>query len=464
MATLTCLGAIGTVTGSRHLLEVDGRRFLVDCGLFQGTKDNRLRNWAPPPFDPASIDGVFLTHAHIDHIGALPRLVKDGYSGPVWCTHATAELAGYLLPDSARLQEEEAAFANKRGYTRHRPALPLYDEADAERALRLLRPVHYGEHVLPLPGLRAQYRDAGHLLGSAMLDIKVTRDGRSRKIVFGGDLGRPRDPLLHDPSSMYNVDYLVLESTYGDRLHGAGDPVAALAEAVHASLARGGVLVIPTFAVGRAQLLLHVLRELEDAGSIPALPVFLDSPMAVGTVGVFERRIADLNLAARRLAVRGTRLFRPRHLHLTESRQQSQAINAIESRAIILSASGMCTGGRILHHLAQRLPDPRHTVLFVGYQGEGTRGRALLDGKPEVKIHGAYVPVRAHITSIPGFSGHADYEEILAWLLGFPKPPEATFLVHGEPAAREALAGHIRRHNGGPVVLPEEGRALPLDL
>ncbi len=463
MMRVTFMGAAGTVTGSRHLVEVNGKRLLVDCGLFQGTKQNRLKNWEPLPVDPTSIDAVILTHAHIDHTGYLPALVKAGFSGPIYCTRATAELAAILLPDTGHLQEEEAKWANKIGYSKHKPAKPLFTEEDARNVLPLLAPVEYGEHFAPAPGLRAKYRDTGHILGAGFLDLKTQGAAKPHKIVFSGDLGRPTDAILRPPAPAYNVDYLVLESTYGDRLHDDGvAPERELERVVNESLARGGVLLVPSFAVGRAQTLLYVLRELEQAGRIPEVPVYLDSPMASEALQIHRRHIADLNLICRKQSLAGVNLFHPAKLRIASSREQSIAINQIESGAIIISASGMATGGRILHHLKERLPDPRHTILFIGYQAEGTRGRTIRDGRDAVRMFGQDVPIRARVEHIDGFSGHADYREILAWLMGFNKHPKRVFLVHGEPPAAAALADHIRRQFHWDVTVPAEGDAVLL--
>ena len=464
MAKITFLGAAGTVTGSRHLLTVGGRRILIDCGLFQGTKENREKNWRDFPIPPESVDMVVLTHAHIDHSGYLPRLVREGFRGRVLATVATADLCRILLPDSAHLQEEEAAWANKKGYSKHKPALPLFTTPDAEKALTLFRPVHFGEEVEIADQVRLKFRAAGHILGAAFLDIKSSRGDTPRKLIMGGDLGRARDQILREPDQAYNVDTLVMESTYGDRLHTGGDPAGELARVVQESVERGGVLVMPCFAVGRVQTVLYVLRELEEAGRIPKLPVYVDSPMALQALEVFQQRIADLNLHARQLTIGGTEIFRPQTLHLSATRQQSQAINGVDKGAIILSASGMATGGRILHHLRARLPDARHTVLFIGYQAVGTRGRKLVEGASSLRMFGEEIPVRAHIESIDGFSGHADYQELLAWLLPFNRAPSKTYLVHGEEDARQAMADRIRQQYGWSVQCPQEGESVAVDL
>lgn len=464
MAKLTFLGAAGTVTGSRHLLETHGKRLLIDCGLFQGVKKNRLKNWDAFPEAPPWIDEVILTHAHIDHTGYLPRLVKDGFKGPIHCTHATANLVKILLPDTGHLQEEEARYANKRGYSKHSPAKPLFTEEDAERVFPFLNAVDYGQHLYPAEGLRAKYRDAGHILGSAWLDLKTGSREKSRKILFSGDVGRPFDPVLRSPTQPYNVDYLILESTYGDRLHEDLDPRKQLAEIVVKTLNRGGMVVIPAFSVGRTQTLLYLIREMEEAGEMPVVPIYVDSPMALKALEVHRQHIRDLNLLCRKDHITGTDLFRPGNLKLCPKIDQSKAIHKTREKGIIISASGMATGGRVLHHLKERLPDPRNTILFVGYQAEGSRGRSLLDGASELRMFGESVPVNARIEYVSGFSGHADYNEMLAWLMGFNKEPEKVFLVHGEDEPRKALAEHIRKNLGWDVIIPDEGESVHLDF
>jgi metallo-beta-lactamase family protein len=464
MMRLTFLGAAGTVTGSRHLIEVNDKRLLVDCGLFQGPKKNRLKNWEPFPVEPSSIDAVMLTHAHIDHIGFLPAIVKEGFRGPIYCTKATADLAAILLPDTGHLQEEEAKWANKKGYSKHKPAKPLFTEDDARDVLPLLSPVDYGQHFEPAPKIRAKYRDTGHILGAGFLDLKSQSLTGSRKSVFSGDLGRPTDAILRPPSPAFNVDYLVCESTYGDRLHAEEFSEDELARVVNESMERGGVLVIPSFAVGRSQTLLYVLRELEIAGRIPEVPIYLDSPMANEALTVHKRHIQDLNLVCRKKSLGGIQLFHPKKLSLSVTREQSMKINSVQKGAIIISASGMVTGGRILHHLKERLSEPQHTVLFIGYQAEGTRGRTILDGKESIRMFGRDVPVAAKIERIEGFSGHADYREMLAWMMGFNKTPERVFLVHGEPEAAEAMAGHIRKQFKWDVTVPAEDDHVMLEF
>jgi len=461
MAHITFLGAAGTVTGSRHLLDLDKQRLLIDCGLFQGPKKNRLKNRDPFPVPPETINAMLLTHAHIDHTGYLPRFCKDGFAGNIHCTWPTFDLCKILLPDSAHIQEEDARWANKKGFSKHKPAKPLYTVEDAENALSFFKPLYYGDNLI-LGDYRAKYRDAGHILGSAHIDIKHRETGR--KILFSGDLGRPAKPILKDPVQAFNVDYLVLESTYGDRLHPDVDAKAELARVVNKSVNNGGVLLIPAFSVGRTQTILYVLRELEEEQKIPALPVYVDSPMAIDATKIFRERIADQNLTSRILTIEGKKIFHPEKLKICKSRAESISINDEGGPAIIISASGMATGGRILHHLVQRLPDPKNTVLFMGYQAVGTRGRTLLDGNETVKIHGRHIPANAKIENFCAYSGHADYNEILAWLMAFNKPPEKTFLVHGEPDAAESLAGKIRERYGWDVEVAVEGKEYEISM
>jgi len=430
---LIFLGATGTVTGSRFVLETEERRMLIDCGMFQGLKKNRLKNWDPFPIPPSEIDRVFLTHAHIDHSGYLPRFCKDGFTGKIHCTYATHDLCEIMLRDSGHIQEEDAYWANKKGYSKHRPARPLYTVEDAEKALSHFEPLYYGQDLFVTDRLRVRFRDAGHILGSSFVDVKIMGGNETRRILFSGDVGRPARPILRDPVQVFEVDYLVLESTYGNRLHDQNSPQEELARVINESVERGGVLVIPAFAVGRTQELLFNIRELEEQERIPSLTVFVDSPMAIDVTSV---------------ALNGTRILRPKQIQFSRTREQSQAINKETNHAIVISASGMVTGGRILHHLKYRLPNPNDTILFIGYQAEGTRGRTILEGEPEVKIHGKKVPVRAKIENISGFSAHADYNEILAWLMGFNRPPLKTFIVHGEPDASTALAERSRWRAG----------------
>jgi metallo-beta-lactamase family protein len=463
MTKLTFLGATGTVTGSRFFLEIDGNGLLLDCGLFQGLKKNRLRNWEPFPIAPTDLDRVFLTHAHIDHSGYLPRLCKQGFKGKVHCTHATYNLCEILLRDSGHLQEEDATWANKRGFSKHKPALPLYTVEEAENVLSQFEPYHYGEDIFLTDSLRVKFKDAGHILGSSFVDVKLMKEGRPNRIVFSGDLGRPARPILRDPVQPFEVDYLILESTYGNRLHQNETPEKDLAAVINASVDRGGVLVIPSFAVGRTQELLYSLRELEEDKEIPSLPVYVDSPMAIDTTAVFENNKGCYGLVAKVLEIRGTSILKPQQLKFCRHRNESKALNEIKKKAIIISASGMATGGRILHHLRHRLPSRKDTILFIGHQAEGTRGRKILDGNPTVKIHGEDVPIKAGVENISGFSAHADYNEILAWLMGFNRPPQKTFIVHGEPDASSSLAEKINTRLGWDVVIPQFQESFTLD-
>ena len=464
MATLSFFGAAGTVTGSRFLLQTHGKKMLIDCGMFQGLKKLRLKNWDPFPVAPSEIDRVLLTHAHIDHTGYLPRLCKEGFAGKVHCTHATADLCNIMLRDSGYLQEEDAYWANKRKYSKHEPALPLYTVADAEKALTQFEAVYYGEDVHPVDGLRIKFKDAGHILGSSLIDIKSTKGKKATKIVFSGDLGRPGRPILRDPVQVFEVDYLVVESTYGDRLHGESAPEEELARVINESVERGGMLVIPAFAVGRTQEILFAIRELEEQAKIPTLPVYVDSPMAINTTGVFEKRKGDYDLESKVLELKGKHILQTNNLTFCKEKEKSKQLHKKPGPGIIISASGMVSGGRILHHMIHRLPHSNNTVLFIGYQAEGTRGRTLVEGKPSVKIHGQQVPVQAHIESISGFSAHADYNETLAWLMGFNRPPSKTFIVHGEPDSSKALAKKIEKTLGWEVVVPEYNEECSIDF
>ncbi|HEV2669326.1 MAG TPA: MBL fold metallo-hydrolase [Blastocatellia bacterium] len=456
MATIQFLGATRTVTGSKHLIEVDGYRTLVDCGLFQGLKELRLRNWEPFPLNPASINSVILTHAHIDHTGYLPRLARDGFDGPVYATPATVELARILLPDSARLQEEEADYANKTGASKHKPALPLYTERDASHALRLLESVNYHKRIQLTKKLSFEFVTAGHILGSSFVVFDFeSSGGRRKQMILTGDLGRYDEPIINDPSNVDRADYIVVESTYGNREHPDFDVKAKLAEIINETVRRGGHILIPSFAVGRAQLLLFLIRELEEENRIPILPVFVDSPMAGKVTKLYLRHKEDHDPEMKELSYGGKNPLATKRFNLARTIQESKGVSAEEESTIVISASGMATGGRILHHLRKRLPDERNTVVFVGFQALGTRGRRLVDGEKEVKIFGEFVPVRAHIERLENLSAHADSREILRWLGGFKRAPEKVFLVHGEPEAQEALKDKIVEKFGWPVEIPE---------
>jgi len=446
MASLTFLGAAGTVTGSKYLLDTGTRRVLIDCGLFQGLKELRLRNWQPLPVDAASVDAVVLTHAHLDHCGYLPRLVAQGFKGRIFCTAGTRDLCTLILPDSARIQEEDASDANRHHYSKHHPALPLYSSADAERALTLLQPVGYQRPVPVVPGVEVEFINAGHLLGSAYARVKVG----ARTVLFGGDLGRYGRPVLPDPSPVDHADVLLLESTYGDRLHEPDDHGERLAQIVTSVVERGGKLIIPAFAIGRVEEVIYWLKRLEEEKRIPILPVFVDSPMAAKALQFYTQRADELDPDMRPEA-RRVSAFCTRRMTTVASAQQSKELVASRQPAIVIASSGMATGGRVLYHLQAALPNPNNTVLFVGFQAAGTRGRALLEGASSVRIKGRDIAVAATIAQINSMSAHADQGEILRWLSGFAAPPTMTYLVHGEPSALEALERRIAEDKQWPV-------------
>ena len=431
---LQFLGATGTVTGSKYLVSAGATRILVDCGLFQGYKQLRLRNWKPLPVDPSSIAAVVLTHAHLDHSGYLPLLVRDGFRGKIYCSEATFDLCKILLPDSGHLLEEEANYANRHGYSRHSPALPLYSEADAVRALAQFAPIPFGKAVPVADGLRAELAHAGHILGAAIVTIG---DGQ-RRLVFSGDLGRMQDSLMPPPAAIAQADYLVVESTYGDRRHDPADPLILLGKTIRETAARGGVTIIPSFAVGRAQSLLYAIHQLRERGEIPAaLPVYLNSPMATDATALYRKHPHEHRLSARDCEAMG------HAAHIVNSVEESIELNRRQVPMVIIAASGMATGGRVLHHLKAFADDPRNTVLFAGFQAGGTRGAAMLDGVAAIKIHGEYVPLRAHVDQISNLSAHADGDEIMQWLGHFTQAPKRTFIVHGEPPAADALRRRI---------------------
>ncbi len=451
---LTFLGATGTVTGSKYLLEDDGKRFLIDCGLFQGLKDLRLRNWERLPFDPASIDAVILTHAHLDHTGYLPLLVKNGFKGPVYCSAATADLCGILLPDSGYLQEEDAARANRYGYTKHAPALPLYTQDDAYNALERLKPVTLGaEHRLS-DMLSFHMTRAGHIIGATCVTIT---DGHT-KIVFSGDLGRPNDPVIKPMAQIQEADYLVLESTYGDRLHNPSDPLDQLEDIIKRTVSRGGTIVIPAFAVGRAQSLMYYIYTLKAAGRIPHVPVYLDSPMATSATSLLKKHSAEHRLSHAQCAKICDSVI------YTKTVAESKGIYSKNNGlpAIIISASGMATGGRVLHHLKAYIGDSRNTIVLAGYQAAGTRGARLEQGEKEIKIHGFLHPVRAEICSLDNVSAHGDYLEIMDWLGHFREQPRKTFLTHGEPEAAAAFKAKIEEKLGWEVEIPAYAQSVDL--
>ena len=443
---LTFLGGTGTVTGSKYLVEAAGKRLLVDCGLFQGLKALRLRNWAPLPVEPRSIDAVVLTHAHLDHTGYLPLLIKNGFGGKVYCTEATRDLCGLLLPDSGHLMEEDARSANRHGYSKHAPALPLFTCEDAERALDRFAPITFDRDVPIVDGVSAQLRPAGHILGAATVRL----EHRGQSLAFSGDLGRPNDILMKPPAPLGRTDYLLVESTYGDRVHDPVDPQDCLAEIIRRTSARGGVVAVPAFAVARAQALLYRIHLLKKAGAIPSfLPVYLDSPMARDVTHIYcnhreEHRLAPDDCAGMCHAAK-----------MVNSVEESKRLDAWRGPMILLAGSGMVTGGRILHHLKVLAPEARNTILLVGFQAAGTRGAALLAGAREIKIHGQMVPVRAEVAALHDLSAHADAREILDWLRLLEAPPATIFVTHGEPAAAEALRSRISSELGWSARVPE---------
>lgn len=453
-------GAAQTVTGSRHLLELDGKLVLVDCGLFQGSRELRDRNWEPFPVDPSELDAVVITHAHTDHIGYLPRLVAQGYRGPIYATPATCSICRISLPDSARIQEEDARFANKKGYSRHHPAEPLYTERDAYAALKQFKPVHYWQFQ-DLPA-KATFRfmPAGHILGSAIAEIYFANGER---IIMSGDIGRYNAPIIVDPSPVDFGEYLVVESTYGDRLHSDENPQELLEEVLKDAYANGRCIVVPSFAIGRTQELLYHLSALQRAGRVPRVPIFVDSPMATTATALYDRNVEDHDKDMKLLRHEGEDPLEPDHMQFVRDSQQSKALNVRKGPMMVIAGGGMLTGGRIVHHLKHRLSDPSTLVLFTGYQAEGTRGRALLEGAETMRIHGEEIPVRAEIRKMSSLSAHADQSELLRWMGGIKTPPRQVFLVHGEPEVQETFKSVIERELGWPnVTIPAQGDRFEL--
>lgn len=460
MASLTFHGAAETVTGSKYLLEVGRTKVLFDCGLFQGLKELRLRNWERLPFNPGHVGAVVLTHAHIDHIGYLPRFVKDGFRGPVYATPATEALAELLLLDAAHNQEEEADYANRKGYSKHKPALPLFDARDVKRAMTRFRTVHREDWFSPAKHLNVRYHDTGHLLGSCMIEVEIHEGPRPTRLVFSGDVGRYGAPLYYDPQTPPPCDYLVCESTYGNRDHPHEAVLDQLAEVVLAAIARGGVMVMSSFAVGRAQQLIYLLHVLMGQGRIPQLPVFLDSPMAVSGMNIYRYYASEHDLTEG-LAIRSDFEFDFAEVHMTRSVAESRQINSVRGPAVIISSAGMMTGGRILHHLRQRLPEATNTIVLGGFMAAGTRGRALQEGATSLRIFGREVPVRAAVVEISALSGHADRSELLRWLAPLP-PPQTTFITHGELSNANAFAELLQRQRGWKTLVPKMGQRVEL--
>jgi metallo-beta-lactamase family protein len=451
--TISFLGAAETVTGSRYLVETNDARILVDCGLYQGWKKLRERNWAEPPFDPSSIDAVVLTHAHIDHSGYLPKLRTLGFSGPVYCTQGTIDLCRILLPDSGYLQEEQARHANKWGYSKHHPAIPLYTQRDAQDCLSQLTPVRYHEPFAPAAGMAAKFRRAGHIVGSATLHLKIA----GTSIAFTGDVGRPHDPIMKPPDPLDATDFLVTESTYGDRRHPDEDVEAILEKIINDTVDRGGKVIVPSFAVGRTQHLLHIVGSLREQERIPDVPVVLDSPMAISATDIFDAHREEHRLSeheSNRMCDVARYIRTP---------DDSKAIDASPDPMVVIAASGMATGGRVLHHLKRFLPDPDSAVVFVGFQAPGTRGHALANGSDELKIHGQYVEVRARIHSVEALSAHADYHELIAWFRRAELAPKRAFVTHGEAAAADAFRRRLTDAFGWDAVVPDYGTKHKLD-
>ncbi|MGI9162241.1 MAG: MBL fold metallo-hydrolase RNA specificity domain-containing protein [Mycobacterium sp.] len=451
--TLRSLGAASTVTGSKHLLESGGRRILLDCGLFQGVKNLRELNWEPLAVEPDSIDAVIVTHAHLDHTGYLPRLVRDGFTGPIFSTASTAAVAEIILRDSAYLQERDAAFLNERKASKHHPALPLYDQRDAQRAMELFVTRPFGEQFeIPGTGAHATLRRGGHILGASTVEVSW----QGRRIVFTGDLGRYDDPIMFDPEPVAHADYLVMESTYGDRVHEKTDAAAVLADVVQETVQRGGTVLVPAFAVGRAQTLLYFLWQLRQAGRIPDVPVYLDSPMAIRASELLGSHPDDHRLAPE--VYEGMRQM----ANYSPDSDQSRKISASTEPKIIISASGMATGGRILHHLKAFAPDPRNTIMITGYQVPGTRGASIAAGEQFVRIYGEWVPIKAQVANLAMLSAHADADELIRWARGFTAAPKEVFVVHGEPGPADALRRRLDREFGWRATVPQSGQTFDL--
>ena len=461
--SLTFLGAAQTVTGSRHLLEVDGKRVLIDAGLFQGLKELRERNWEPFPVPASSIDTVVLTHAHLDHCGYLPKLIAEGFKGRVFCTSGTAALAKLVMVDAGKIQEEDADRANRHGYSKHAPALPLFTVEDAWQAVDRLQAVGYAYDFEPIPGVSMRFINAGHLLGSGYVRATIKPLG-DRVILFGGDLGRYGRPVLPDPEPVEQADWLLIESTYGNRVHEKDDGGERLAGIISETIERNGKVIIPAFAIGRVEEVLYWIRELEEAKRIPKVPVYVDSPMAVEALKMYSERLheldADITAAAQAAPQRGVRgerklcAFCTSRFETVSSAEQSKQVTASRQPSIVISASGMATGGRVLHHMKAALPNGSNTILFVGYQAAGTRGRQLVDGATETKIHGLIVPVAARIEKLDSMSAHADANEIMQWLGNFKAPPTRTFLVHGDHEPMMTLAERMRSEIKWDVATP----------
>lgn len=461
MIKLSFHGAAETVTGSKYLLETDRAEVLIDCGLFQGLKELRERNWTPPPFPAKKVDAVVLTHAHIDHIGYLPKFVKSGFRNRVYATPATVDLMSILLNDSARNQESDAEYANRKSFSKHHPALPLYDEADVAHTMSRVEAVPREAWFNPAGDVWCRYHDAGHLLGSASIEVEVRQGTKPTRILFSGDVGRYDAPLYHDPKTPLPCDYLICESTYGNRDHGDENVLDQLCEVVHQMMNRGGVLLAASFAVGRAQQIIYLLRVLIQQGRIPELPIYLDSPMAGAAMDVFRKYAADHDLVEMGPQAQ-TKVLEAANVFLARSAEDSKRINDVVGPAVIIASSGMMTGGRILHHLKRRLPDPKTTLMLGGYQAVGTRGRDIQEGRRTIRIFGRDVPVNCHVAEVSAISGHAGRSELLRWLQPL-AAPKRTFITHGELPAADALATTLREQRGWDVVIPKMGQSFTLE-
>ena len=462
MARLTFHGAAETVTGSKYLLEAGRSKVLIDCGLFQGLKELRERNWQRLPFNPAHVNAVVLTHAHIDHCGYLPRFVKDGFRRPVYSTPATESLCELLLLDAAHNQEEEAEYANRKGFSKHKPALPLFDAGDVKRTMSRFRTVQRDEWFSPAEPIWARFHDTGHLLGASMIEVEIREGETPLRLLFSGDVGRYDAPLYFDPQPPPQCDYLICESTYGDREHPPLDVFDQLCNVVTEAIARGGVMLVASFAVGRAQQLIYLLTVLMRQGRIPSIPIFLDSPMAASGMNIYRYYAAEHDLAEG-LAVDSDFEFNDDHIKLARTVGESRQINKIKGPGVIISSSGMMTGGRILHHLRQRLPDPINTVVIGGFMAAGTRGRALAEGAKSLRLFGRDVPVRAAVVEMSGLSGHAGHSELRRWLEPL-QPPRQVFLTHGELTSANFLAEELRKERGWNVLVPKMGQAVELGV
>ena len=448
------LGAAKSVTGSKYLLEINARKILVDCGLFQGLKELRLRNWDDFPIPPESVEVIIITHAHLDHIGYLPRMVNGGFHGRVICTQATEDLMKIMLMDAAKLQEEEARFAFKRGYSKHAKPEPLFTTEDAERVLTLVESYPMEKEIDVLNSVNVTFHNAGHILGAAFVEIDLQGTAHKRKIVFSGDLGRYDDPILYDPKVIPQADVLLVESTYGDRSNPVNKVAEDLTRIIHEAVDQNGLIVIPAFAVGRTQTLIYYFHQLMQAKAIPNLPVYIDSPMAIRATDIYERNNAYHKIEVKKAHGELISIFDSSNIHFCSTQESSKALNEIKSPSIIISASGMCTGGRILHHLYHRLRNEHDTILFAGFQAEGTRGRAILQGEKFVKLFGEQVPVNCHVREIHGLSAHADQSELLRWMGDLREAPKRTFITHGEEAVAVNFANIIKQKRGWDPTVP----------